>query len=205
MKKLIFSLSVIMLMLFSCIGFAAPEPTLKIVVGPFEDVATKSIWTGGKEGTTNTELGMLTAGSATSYISEELINSKRFIVPGRRTRNESGVDLYVSGDVTNCAVKVSNIGYENYNHESSIENRKYTINIDIVVFVEDYESERMLFSVKGHGESSCTGTDVKYAEHTVKVGAERVTDDSINSGMQKACKEAVQSIIKVLKKQGRLQ
>lgn len=189
---------------FNSICFAESSSQLRIMVGQFEDDANKSVWTGAKPGVENTELGNLTTSSAATYVMKELINTGKFIIPGRRTQNENGADLYISGSVTNCAVKVSSLGYSNNKYESSIENRKYSIIIDLVVFIEDYQSETMLFCVDGHGESSCTGLEAQYAEHTVKVGSERVTDDSIKSGMSKACRQAVQLIVKNLKKQGRI-
>lgn len=200
MKKLCFFLILIVIIAFSSICRANDGSSLRVVVGQFSDDANKSVWSGAKPGIENTELGNLTTSSAATYVMKELINSGEVIIPGRRTQSEGDSDLYVSGSVTNCAVKVSSIGYENNKHESSIENRKYTIVIDLVVFVEDYNSEIMLFCVDGHGESSCTGTEVKYAEHTVNVGSERVTDDSIKNGIEKASREAVKKMLKNLKK-----
>lgn len=204
MKKLFFILSVVVFMLFSCTCFAAPVSKMKVIIGPFEDNANKSTYTGAKDPGMNTALGDLNANSAMTYVLKEMTNSGKFDVLSRMAANNGGVDLYVDGAVTNCAVKVSSLGYDNANYQRGLENRKYTINIDIVVFVSDYESQIIMFGVDGHGESSCTGTEVKNAEHTVTVGAERVTDDSITSGMKKACHDAVQAMIRTLKKQGRL-
>ena len=205
MKRLCFILIAFMIVAFNSICNASDASKLRVVVGQFSDDANKSVWTGAKPGVENTELGNLTTSSAATYVMKESINTGKFIIPGRRTQNENGADLYISGSVTNCAVKVTTLGYSNNKYESSLENRKYSIIIDLVIFIEDYQSEMMLFCVEGHGESSCTGLDAQYAEHTVKVGSERVTDDSIKSGIEKACRQAVQLIVKNLKKQGRIQ
>lgn len=132
----------------------------------------------------------------------------------------TGVQYLVYGNVVGMSTKITGISYDSDVH-GGIGNKQYAVTANVTLRVIDVATGRIVVSAHGKGKSTSTGSEIKLDErkeeylkdvtynadtgesneieiektsgamHTIKIGAENVSQEQVHNAMYKAAEDVI--------------